>query len=81
MEYFPWYFIEKVHKRLLNGSENPNEDDVLKNTLDKYVSFEFISDYPKNYAYGLETITNTPTCWLQIFKVLKTLEIEFFDQF
>ena len=61
MEYFPSYFIEKVHKRLLNGSENPNEDDVLKNTLDKYVSFELISDYPKNYAHGLNTITNTPT--------------------
>jgi hypothetical protein len=35
MEYFPGYIVEKVRKRLKNRNENPNSDDVLKNTLDK----------------------------------------------
>ena len=47
MEYFSWYFIEKVSKRLQNVRENPDSDDVLKKTLDNEVLFEFIAEYEK----------------------------------
>jgi len=33
--------VEKVGKRLKNINENPNSDDVLKNTLDKHALCKF----------------------------------------
>jgi vacuolar-type H+-ATPase subunit E/Vma4 len=33
--------VEKVGKRLKNINENPNSDDVLKNTLDKQALCKF----------------------------------------
>ena len=73
--------LSKVSKRLQNVRENPDSDDVLKNTLDNEVLFEFIAEYEKNNASGLKTIANTATCRKQISKVLETLHINFLDQF
>jgi hypothetical protein len=37
----PEKLVEKVGKRLKNINENPNSDDVLKNTLDKHALCKF----------------------------------------
>ena len=71
MEYFPWYIVEKVGKRLENINEDPNSDDVLKNTLDKQALCKFNAGYEKNSAWEWKTISNTPTWLEQISKKFK----------
>ena len=73
MEYLSWYIIEKVNKRLQNIGKNPNLVDVFKNTLNKRVTCKLISEYQRINAYELKTISNTPTCWRQIFNFFQTL--------
>ena len=64
-----------------NISKKPNLGYVLKNTSNKKFLRLFIAEYQTIGAYRLKTISETPTWWKQISKILTPSEIDFIYQF
>ena len=64
-----------------NISKKPNLGYVLKNTSNKKVLRLFIAEYQTIGAYRLKTISETPTWWKQISKILTPSEIGLLNHF